>query len=1028
MAANGGSSHLPSSRNSRASLRAATFIDPSSGERLKRTFTLHDGLQPPDLPDAEDASESSPLLPAANTSQSSRHTSRAWGTLGRVQNVLYDAYAFVVSPIGISIFKYALAYLLASMGTFVPWLRALFGRSDTKHLVATVAVYFHPSRTRGSMLEALIYAFTAFAYTAVVSVISMGVAVLFDDKLHLLILGHVLILILFVGGGLGLIAWTKLKLSDPLINVACSLASLTLITILTKEGSVQAGDFSADKIWQILKMVIGGVVASSLVCFAVFPSSARQKVIQNMVETTDCLSDMLAMITSSFISGDESELNSEVLVKVTERHRKSLNSLAQNLAEAKLEHYVAGGEQRLKFEYRLANCIQRLSQSIGGLRSTAAIQFVLVQQSFPSYTGMHQRIGSIASMPSSPSATGRNMARMSQIDDVLDTSRQNGQPKDTEQPFRTPAEIFDVFMDHLGPSIRSLAYTLKEILDELPFDPEHDFEITAHPKYKISLQRAMDLYKAARESALSAIYAQSGDRNRPMEVQADWEEAAACCGHFSNSLIDVVEDVQDYLHILDEMQEDCYYQTRRSWTWLKFWQKDPRGPSDKDLNALGPGRPSEVDLQLKKDDGKTAQVPTDSSWKATKRKHFRMLYDRLSFFRRADIKFAIKVGIGAIIYALPSFIEASRPFYSHWRGEWGLLSYMLVCSMTIGASNTTGYSRILGTCLGAVLAIIAWPVSSGNPYILAVIGFAMAYWTGYINLVMGKGPMARFIMLTYNLSALYAYSLSVQDEVDDGDEEDDFNNPLIWEIAGHRVTSVIVGCIWGLIITRVVWPISARQNVKEGLSLIWLRMGLIWKRDPLTILLEGHTNIHPYMDLAEEFKLQRFVRKLQALVDSAKSEFELRGPFPHATYTKIVNGTVRMMDTFHEMNVVIPKDSHASPGLKSLLRATKAEREQLCSRISHMFSVLASSMKLEFPLDTEILPNIDRTRDRLLARIFAYRKGIVEGGGVETTDKDYSVVYAYALVTGQLAKEIQGTLKYIEELFGVLDEEALQLQ
>jgi hypothetical protein len=43
-----------------------------------------------------------------------------------------------------------------------------------------------------------------------------------------------------------------------------------------------------------------------------------------------------------------------------------------------------------------------------------------------------------------------------------------------------------------------------------------------------------------------------------------------------------------------------------------------------------------------------------------------------------DTKFAIKVGAGAALYALPSFLQSTRPFYSHWRGEWGLLSYMLV--------------------------------------------------------------------------------------------------------------------------------------------------------------------------------------------------------------------------------------------------------------------------------------------------------------------------------------------------------------
>jgi hypothetical protein len=124
-----------------------------------------------------------------------------------------------------------------------------------------------------------------------------------------------------------------------------------------------------------------------------------------------------------------------------------------------------------------------------------------------------------------------------------------------------------------------------------------------------------------------------------------------------------------------------------------------------------------------------------------------------------------------------------------------------------------------------VLAIAAWEISGSHPVLLGFFGFCMAYWTAYIIIGKGRGPMGRFIMLTYNLSALYAYSLSVQDDEDDGDEEDKAKNPLILQISGHRVAAVISGCIWGLIITRLVWPISARQRLKEGLSLLWLRMG-----------------------------------------------------------------------------------------------------------------------------------------------------------------------------------------------------------
>lgn len=99
-------------------------------------------------------------------------------------------------------------------------------------------------------------------------------------------------------------------------------------------------------------------------------------------------------------------------------------------------------------------------------------------------------------------------------------------------------------------------------------------------------------------------------------------------------------------------------------------------------------------------------------------------------------------------------------------------------------------------------------------------------------------------------------------------------------------------------------------------------------------------------------------------------------------------------------------------------------------------------MKLEYPLN-DALPNTEHTRDRLLAKIFNYRK--YEQAKSTTTDEDFGLLYAYgtvdpyacvglrtdrssiALVTGQLSQEIKIVLKEIEGLFGVLNEDLLKL-
>lgn len=181
------------------------------------------------------------------------------------------------------------------------------------------------------------------------------------------------------------------------------------------------------------------------------------------------------------------------------------------------------------------------------------------------------------------------------------------------------------------------------------------------------------------------------------------------------------------------------------------------------------------------------------------------------------------------------------------------------------------------------------------------------------------------------------------------------------------------------------------------------------------------------------------VVRLQSLRTAAISEFDLRGPFQSTIYGRIMDSTTKVLDAFHSMNLVIQKDPNVTPGETALLKYTSDERAALCARISHLFQVLASSLKLEYPLNNA-LPDTSNPRDRLLAKIFQYRKSVGgsksnngdedDGVGkmVVATDEDYELLYAYTLVTGQIAAEIKKIEREIEVLFGVVDEDLFELE
>lgn len=425
------------------------------------------------VPKSNDNGSASDQTPLLRQRSSQQRELGLWGrALENGKLLAGEAWSFINSRTGRGILKCSLAYLLGSLATFVPFLASILGQQDGKHMVATITVYFHPARSRGSMFEAILMAGLAFTYAVFISFTSMGVSILFGQKFDLLFVGHIIVLIVFCGGGLGLVGWVKQRLGNPLVNVACSLTSLAIITVLTKEGAVQAAFFSDDKIVQVLRMIVMGVLMTTAVSFLISPVSARQDLRKNMVQVTDSFADMLAMITRSFLTGSEEELLQNQFQNASNEYRTGLTSLTKNLREAKFEHYVMGTEHEYFLEAKLVNCMQLLAQNIGGLRSAATTQFLLLSQPTAggAATPTSLSYSSQIDRPFSPmddillSSPTENLGSLVPIDELNEdeespeeTIKRRRKDLDGSNPptFSRPSEIFSRFILHLGPSMVS---------------------------------------------------------------------------------------------------------------------------------------------------------------------------------------------------------------------------------------------------------------------------------------------------------------------------------------------------------------------------------------------------------------------------------------------------------------------------------------------------------------------------------------------------------------------------------------------
>lgn len=1043
-----------------------------------------------------------------------------------------------------SIVKCALAYFVASLFTYYPalsrWLASFLPNNvpdddvpfSNLHMIATVAVYFHPAKTLGAMVEADIFALGAFIYAVTLGFCSMAVAV-FLHEADRIIVSDIISVLFFLGIGMALVGYAKIKVAKPQFNTACSLISIIVFTVVVKEGSLHLGHFSTGKTFQVTLVVLTGSLISNLVCFYIWPQSATSNLQGDIVRNLRGFSTLLRVLTKTFLLEDPSNFHfkSDRIKRAIDDHHDSFTSLKKNLEEAKLESLFDLRMRGQSAKYvEATDSLNRLAQHLTGLRSSCGLQHQIMatrRETQRELREQQEASSTVHAQGSNNSAHTRSRPASTHLADLFETEADTEDlsgdsvpaSSSTETEGGKDANAFEDFIASVGPHMRSLVFsccrTLKGLRstfmagDSISADHRalaqevsafaatnggtgtwHDFGTstgayvpgTSFDGLQTDISNALRRFQHEQTVAIKRIYTMEPKKMADIDgtetQKGEGESAVGTLLQKSNGDEDVflifffvfnLEEFAKELEVLVEALEEIRqaeerialarqtsrwmrlrlflstfgsmlsdYSSMLGWRWGSSSSRHQRYRHGKSGRTASAAKKMTTPLDFpsnRRHAVNTHQTPKAMTWKG---KLQQLVWNIGEFFRQPDTKFAIKAGVGSALLASPAFFPSTRPIFKKFQGQWALVSFMVVLSPTVGQSNHMSLHRILGTITGALAAVGIYKLFPDNNVVLPLFG--VLFSIPCFRYIVGKPQLAssgRFVLLTYNLTALYSYNLR-KTEIE------------VEQIAYQRTVAVIVGVLWATVLNQLIWPFEARRQLALGVSdvlfkLAWLyqRLVLSYSRDPSQArsrnsqdggyddgsdnednedeadeeasLLGTFASRHGDEFQAIELHLQVSLIKLEGLLAQTKHEFRLKGPFPVATYRSMLSCCQNILDKLHSMRCVTTRQDWYRHVRRDFVIPVNAERREMVGNVLLYFYTLGSAFHLKSPVPP-YFPPAGQCRMRLLDRIRelpVVKRRAVRGSSA------YLLFYSYALAMKDVIDQLDGLGRLTQENFGV---------
>ncbi|KAK4510949.1 uncharacterized protein ATC70_000058 [Mucor velutinosus] len=962
------------------------------------------------------------------------------------------------------VLKCSFAYMLGSLFTFVPAMNALIGYNHvSSHLVATATVFFNPAKSLGGMVEAALYGWGYTLFALVVCLGSMITTDFFVDR-NMFNIAHAISLGFWLAGSTFIVAFLKAHWNKPPVATASSLCFIIIFIIVVREGSANRGDFDTTRIEQITSAVATGTLVTVSCCILFWPISASKKLKQDLEATLMSYKVLLKLLTKTFLLDDdlpEFKANNSLKTAI-DSHRASFTSLQKSLAEAKLEVIWNDEIRGCTKEYdAVVKSMQRLAQSMGGLRSSCGLQFELMQQDGAKNA---KKPGS-SSSPSAASSSrniklrkGRETWNIKadhhrrklegQIRRQKQQQRQQQQSAFKSKRALTEDEFFQLpnhhshqnedpdddtlieFIHTIRQPLKSLAYTCKQTILHL----QNEFSSKprtgpSHETLKSNLIKAIALFEVSQRQAVKRLNKHRLKRHPPPPSSStsafhSWADSYAPSEdvflvyffvfnmiEFARELISLVESVEALSIVKQKKRTLCalicqFFTSKTS-------EATTTAASDKKKPAFIPNERHKMD---------TLHTPVPKT-------HWRRIILRVwrtfSLFKLQKVRYATKATVAVILLAIPAFLESTGAWFREWRMEWALITLMVVMTPVVGGTNLVAIYRIYSTTLGCFVAMCFYLLFPDNMYILILCTWLFSIPNFWLILHHKHGKFGQFTLLAYNLVMLNKYNDRETHRIE------------VTHLALQRLLSILVGVIFGLFATAYVWPYEARVELRKGVSdfllrLAWLyqRLVSVYSQRPSSSPTESSVIAFASLDdvraqrqhasqvfMDVELGLQRTLLELQELLKQTPNEPRLKGAFPVATYSDILASLQNITDKFASMRTVVFKDVWYEQVQQDFISPVSQERKEMVGNVLLYFYILASAIRLKTPLPP-YLPPARKAWESLITRL--RQLPVVQSKQLLEKDHVYLFYYTYVTVLEDIIRELDKLGANMTLLFGAL--------